>query len=100
MQARQRSWFFLNLFCSMRGSAAPCESRNSVGIVHLANDLPLYCSGSNKDDGAQTAARAAPPSAHKITTSHGGTCHMNSRRNAAQASPKSPALSMAEVQTG
>jgi hypothetical protein len=39
-----------------------------------------------KDDSTE------PPTAQRMTTSHGGVCHMNSRRKAAIASAKSAAL--------
>src|SRR5262249_3807072 len=48
----------------------------------------------------QIIAIAAPPIAHRITTSQGGVCHMNSSRNAKMASAKSPAPVMPAVHTG
>ena len=43
---------------------------------------------------------AAPPSALSITTSHGGTCHMNSSRNAAATKAKSYGPVIPAVHTG
>jgi hypothetical protein len=48
----------------------------------------------------QSAAMKASPSALRTTTSQGGTCHMNRRRNATVARAKSAALRMPAVQTG
>jgi hypothetical protein len=86
----------------------PCENGEGAcahaEVVRLARPqgLPAALPGrewklTNKD---QTKARAAPPSAHRMTTSHGGVCHMNSSRNAAHASAKSPASLIPAVHTG
>ena len=49
---------------------------------------------------ASELAINAPAAALRMTTSQGGVCHMNSSRNAAIASAKSPALVMPTVHTG
>ena len=51
-------------------------------------------------NGRHANAINAPPSAQSATTSQGGTCHMNSNRNATIASAKSPGPLMPAVHTG
>ena len=83
-----------------RGNAAPEDAARSRGGRDRALTLVASAQAACAQCPNGTKASAAPPSAQKTTTSHGGVFHMNSSRKAATPSAKSPALAMPDVHTG
>ena len=76
-----------------RGSRGGCDGTSLILMSVRRLTVPAY-------DPIGMSASAAPPSAQKATTSHGGVRHMNSSKKATTPSAKSSALVMPEVQTG
>jgi hypothetical protein len=99
------SWLFAAVmavwgFCSAIKSTTERSTRRVLHWRKRRRQRRLAAANAMAARASAVQPSAAPASAHSMTTSHGGACHMNKSKNAAAATAKSIGRAMPEIHTG